>query len=38
MSKLDFLLRPLGLDKESKEEKKKREALKQFSEERKNRF
>lgn len=34
MGKLDFILRPLGLDKESKEDREKRDALKKFSEER----
>jgi hypothetical protein len=35
MSKLDFLLRPLGLDRQTQDDKKKKEALKQFSDERK---
>ena len=34
MGKLDFLLRPLGFDAESKEDREKRDALKKFSNER----
>jgi hypothetical protein len=32
MGKLDMLLRPLGLDAKSREFKKKKDALKEFSE------